>query len=55
MVPDELKKSMVQELSRKYLDDLFKMQFLQWKFDVQRAAERMRVADTPTDALEEEE
>ncbi|CAN6694098.1 unnamed protein product [Malus baccata var. baccata] len=45
MVPEELKKSMVGELlvhwdvdetdekQRKYLDDLLKMYFQQWKFD----------------------
>ncbi|KAB2606045.1 hypothetical protein D8674_005762 [Pyrus ussuriensis x Pyrus communis] len=57
-VLEELKKSMLEELSdvdeidekqRKYLDDLFKKHFQQWKFDVLRDAERS------TAALEEED
>ncbi|TQD98816.1 hypothetical protein C1H46_015459 [Malus baccata] len=63
MVLVDLKNSMVQELSvvwdvdendekqRKYVDDLFKMQFRQWKFDVQRAA---IAADAPANDPEEE-
>ncbi|TQE06848.1 hypothetical protein C1H46_007565 [Malus baccata] len=54
MVPEELKNSMVHwdvdetdEKQRKYLDDLFKMQFQQWKFDVQRDAERGGVPNAP--------
>ncbi|KAM1512405.1 hypothetical protein TB2_023657 [Malus domestica] len=63
MVPGELRKSMVGELSvhwdvdeidekqQKYLDDIFKMHFQLWKFDMERAAERAGVPD----ALEEED
>ncbi|KAB2616898.1 cytochrome P450 CYP736A12-like [Pyrus ussuriensis x Pyrus communis] len=70
MVPVDMKNSMVQQLSvvwdvdetdekqRKYVDDLFKKQFLQWKFDVQRATECAQVdnavVDAPLDDAEEE-
>ncbi|TQD72918.1 hypothetical protein C1H46_041550 [Malus baccata] len=39
-VPEELKKSMLWELLRKYLDELFRKHFQQWKFDVLRDAEQ---------------
>ena len=46
------------EKQRKYVDDLFKKQFRQWKFDVQRAAECAQVdnavVDSPADDPEEE-
>ncbi|CAN6687433.1 unnamed protein product [Malus baccata var. baccata] len=42
----------------KYVDDLYKKQFRQWKFDVQRVAERAQVdnaiVDAPADDPEEE-
>ncbi|TQD98313.1 hypothetical protein C1H46_016134 [Malus baccata] len=51
VVPEELKKSMLEEFSvhwdvdetndkqRKYLDELYKKRFQQWKFDVLQDAE----------------
>ena len=36
------------------MDDLFKMQFWQWKFDVQQATERARVDDVVVDAPADE-
>ncbi|TQE00582.1 hypothetical protein C1H46_013826 [Malus baccata] len=54
MVPEELKKSMVywdvdetDEKQRKYLDDLFKMHFQPWKFDVLQDAECGGVPNAP--------
>ncbi|KAB2614441.1 hypothetical protein D8674_042369 [Pyrus ussuriensis x Pyrus communis] len=52
MVPVDLKNSKIQDLSqRNYVDDLFKMQFRQWKFNIQRVA---AVADAPIDDPKEE-
>ncbi|KAB2621056.1 cytochrome P450 CYP736A12-like [Pyrus ussuriensis x Pyrus communis] len=51
MVPVDLNDSMVQELSRKYVDDLFKKQFQQWKFDLQRATECTQVDNAAIDDL----
>ncbi|TQE00400.1 hypothetical protein C1H46_013973 [Malus baccata] len=57
-VPEELKKSMLGELSdvdetdekqRKYLDELFKNHFWQWKFDELWDAKRGVVAPTEED------
>ncbi|CAN6677947.1 unnamed protein product [Malus baccata var. baccata] len=42
------------EKQQKYVDDLFKMQFRQWKFNVQQAAECAGVDDAATDDQEEE-
>ncbi|KAB2609944.1 cytochrome P450 CYP736A12-like [Pyrus ussuriensis x Pyrus communis] len=39
------------EKQRKHADDLFKLQFQQWKFDIQRVAEHGQVDDAAANAL----
>ncbi|KAB2606189.1 cytochrome P450 CYP736A12-like [Pyrus ussuriensis x Pyrus communis] len=58
MVFVDVKNSMVQQLSRMYVDDLFKKKFRKWKFDVQWTVDCAQVnnatIDAPADDVEEE-
>ncbi|RXH71322.1 hypothetical protein DVH24_018677, partial [Malus domestica] len=67
MVPMDMKNSMVQHLSvlwdvdetdekqQKYVDDLLKKKFREWKFNVQRAADRAQVDNATVDATANDE